>query len=253
MRNTTNWAIPVPSSNADPDAVPTHLGNAIDAVDALIAACKDGTLASRPAAGNPNTYYMVSSGPSIGTLFWDNGSIWLQVTPTAGVVSDVTTAGFGDAPVIGVKPGFAPSDHRHGMPANPVTAHVAASNPHPQYPLAASMGPYSETLVVLGFLGASRAIDLSRGNAFAGTLNANCTLSIINAPTSATPIRTSFSIELLQDSTGGRVVTWPTSFDWGTAGPPTLSSPAHADFISGYSDDGTSGPWRVFYGGQGGY
>ena len=47
--------------------------------------------------------------------------------------ADITTASFGDAPLAAAGTEAAPAGHRHGMPANPITAHLAAGDPHSQY------------------------------------------------------------------------------------------------------------------------
>ncbi len=63
-----------------------------------------------------------------------DGSLALQA-PAAGVTpaDSVTTQAFGDAPVVGVSVEYAREDHKHGMPADPLTAHLAAGDPHSQY------------------------------------------------------------------------------------------------------------------------
>ncbi len=47
--------------------------------------------------------------------------------------TDITNAAFGDVRAANAGTEHAPAGHRHGMPANPVTAHEAASDPHPGY------------------------------------------------------------------------------------------------------------------------
>jgi hypothetical protein len=139
MRQTSKYKFNVPESAVDPDDVPTHLGNLADAVDALIGLPLHGTLSNRPVStsGSPGIegrIYYVDSGPGLGITWRDNGSGWDQLVPGAGVTSDVRTLGWGDLSSAGTpSKGFAPVDHDHGTPSNPITAHLAASNPHPQY------------------------------------------------------------------------------------------------------------------------
>lgn len=133
MRTTTNWGLTVPSASTDPDDVPTQVGAFGDQLDADLGA-QGGTFAARPNPGILNQLYFVTTGTNAGTLYRWNGTSWDTASGVAGVTGDVTTAGFGDVPAIGTpSKGYAPSDHRHGQQANPVIAHVAASNPHPQY------------------------------------------------------------------------------------------------------------------------
>lgn len=48
--------------------------------------------------------------------------------------ADISTQAFGDAPAAGASTTeVAAADHKHGMPANPVTAHESASDPHTGY------------------------------------------------------------------------------------------------------------------------
>lgn len=51
-----------------------------------------------------------------------------------------STQAFGDSAAGGSATDAAKTDHKHGMPANPVTAHEAASDPHPAYALESALG-----------------------------------------------------------------------------------------------------------------
>lgn len=139
MRNTTKYSLPVPSAGTDVDDVPTHLGGLGDAVD-LALGSRGGSYASRPAASiEGQMYFVTGSGTNAGLLYRDNGSSWDQVNYPGGPTGSVSTMGFSDSPAAGTpSSGYAPIDHRHGSQSNPVVAHLAASNPHPQYLLAAS-------------------------------------------------------------------------------------------------------------------
>jgi hypothetical protein len=44
-----------------------------------------------------------------------------------------STQAFGDAAAVGTADTFTRGDHKHAMPADPVTAHVAAGDPHTGY------------------------------------------------------------------------------------------------------------------------
>jgi hypothetical protein len=134
MRFTQKYSLLVPSDDNDTDDVPTHVGGLADQLDGLITSFTDGPSSSRPAPGILNRYYFVSSGTGRGLLYRDTGTAWDLANAIAGSTSDVSTAGYADTPSIGTpSKGWAPADHVHGSQSNPVIAHVAASNPHPQY------------------------------------------------------------------------------------------------------------------------
>lgn len=91
-------------------------------------------------------------------------------------------------------------------------------------------------------------LDLSTGRLFAVTLAANTTIAFSNVPTSGV---TSCTLELIQDATGGRTVTWPASVTWAGGTAPTISSAANAlDVVTLYTRDGGT-TWRGFLAGAG--
>lgn len=69
--------------------------------------------------------------------------------------------------------------------------------------------------------GASHSFDLSASRTHKLTLTANCALSF-----SGQVDGESYTIVLVQDATGGRTVTWPSSVKWEGGSPPTLATPA---------------------------
>lgn len=85
---------------------------------------------------------------------------------------------------------------------------------------------YGETYYDNGNVSGSVTIDLTNGNHHKLTLTGNVTSLTISNPSpsgNAMPIY----LYIKQDSTGSRTVTWPASFDWGTAGSPTLTTTAN--------------------------
>lgn len=60
---------------------------------------------------------------------------------------DITTAAFGDSATANAGTEAAPAGHRHGMPANPVTAHEAASDPHTGYILESLLDAKGDLIV----------------------------------------------------------------------------------------------------------
>jgi hypothetical protein len=111
-----------------------------------------------------------------------NGTTTTTFLPYEGATP--STQAFGDAASVGSADEVARSDHKHAMPADPVTAHVAAGDPHTGYLLES---------VVSGF--GTPALTL-------GTTNA--------AGTGTTAIRTGASLALFQ-------ATAPTTISVGTS------------------------------------
>lgn len=81
-----------------------------------------------------------------------------------------------------------------------------------------------------GNSGASITLDFAaNGNSQKVTLTANSTFTFTAPSQAGTPI----VLEVIQDGTGSRTVTWPGTVDWGTDGAPTLTTTASkADIIS---------------------
>lgn len=92
---------------------------------------------------------------------------------------------------------------------------------------------------------ATHAFDLDTGTVFQLTLTANCTVSFANVPAGGFGI----TIELIQDATGSRTVTWPAAVTWADGTAPTLSTAANAvDVVALYTPDGGT-TWRGFLAG----
>jgi len=105
-----------------------------------------------------------------------------------------------------------------------------------------------ETLDTNGTSGAAATIDLEDGNFHKVTLTANCTLTFSNPPASGTA--GSFTLFLVQDGTGSRIVTWPGTVDWSGATAPTLTTTAAAvDVLTFITLDGGT-VWNGFVAGQ---
>lgn len=84
--------------------------------------------------------------------------------------------------------------------------------------------------VANGNLGATTDLDLATGNTQAGTLVANTIINLLN------PIAGAFyTLELKQDGTGSRTVTWDSDIIWAGGTTPTLTTTAgRTDIISLY-------------------
>ena len=88
-----------------------------------------------------------------------------------------------------------------------------------------------------GNSGASFTIDWNNGQAQDLTLTANCTLTF-TAPTGLNFAR--LSLRLIQDATGSRTVTFPSSVRWAGGTAPTLTTTANGVDIITFEWDGTN-------------
>ncbi len=87
----------------------------------------------------------------------------------------------------------------------------------------------------IGNLGATPAIDLDvRGNVFTGTLNAACAPTFTNFKDGG-----NYQFRVLQDATGGRVITWPSNVEWPGNVAPTVVTTANTLTIYVFTSDGT--------------
>jgi hypothetical protein len=95
--------------------------------------------------------------------------------------------------------------------------------------------------------GATVSWDMSLGYNAKVTLGGNRTLSVSNPV-----LGIDYSLAVIQDATGSRTVTWPSSFDWGTAGAPTLTTTASkVDQIVVRCTDASTPKFRAYLAGKG--
>lgn len=103
-----------------------------------------------------------------------------------------------------------------------------------------------ETVQALGNTGAAKTITTT-GTFVTGTLTANCTLTF---PTPTDGQAYSFTLELTQDGTGGRTVTWPSSVKWASGSVPTLTSTAGRTDVFAFESRDGGVTWLGFVSGQ---
>lgn len=135
-----------------------------------------------------------------------------------------STQAFGDAAATGAGPAAAMTDHKHAMPANPVTAHEAAGDPHTGYRLEsadhshASTGlqggllPHTQTLTVWA---ASIMPTLTSGAATPGIIDSGSSdVGVVVMDFDATSIEYGiFQIAMPDNYDGGTVTA---KFSWMT-------------------------------------
>lgn len=92
--------------------------------------------------------------------------------------------------------------------------------------------------------GATVAWDMAAGFNARVTLGGNRTLG---APTNPKEGMT-YVLEVIQDATGSRTLTWPAAFNWGSAGAPTLSTGANkVDIVTLYCRDAATPKFRAVF------
>jgi len=95
--------------------------------------------------------------------------------------------------------------------------------------------------------GATITWDLSAGVNAKVTIAGNRTLAVTNPKEGAT-----YSLSVGQDGTGSRTMTWPSSFDWGTTGAPTLTTTANKrDRVTFICTDASTPKFDAFLSGKG--
>ena len=80
-----------------------------------------------------------------------------------------------------------------------------------------------------GNSGTAKTLDWDDGNVQALTMTGDCTLTLSNPVAGAV-----YVLELVQDATGNRAMTWPGTVKWGAAGAPTLSGASLTDLVTLY-------------------
>ena len=89
--------------------------------------------------------------------------------------------------------------------------------------------------------GATQTIDCSSASQFSWTLGANRTVSAFLNPAGGQII----ALEVTQDATGSRLLTWPANVSWPTNGTaPTLTTTASRTDIFRFTYNITAAKWR---------
>ncbi len=92
-----------------------------------------------------------------------------------------------------------------------------------------------------GAMGAAETFDATAALYHYGTLDANCTVTLTAG---ASGVLWELVLELLQDATGSRTVTWPASVKWSGGTAPTLTTAAsRRDFVTLWTRDGGTTWW----------
>lgn len=103
----------------------------------------------------------------------------------------------------------------------------------------------NETVEALGNQTGSIALNYANGALKTLTLTGNVTITAINNPPAAGG---TLSLQITQDGTGSRTITWPSAVKWPSGTAPTLSTAAGAiDVVSLITFDGGT-TWRGSYG-----
>lgn len=92
-------------------------------------------------------------------------------------------------------------------------------------PVASGLGGMEKYRARLARSNGRVTVDVADGNVVLCLLSANTTFEF-RCPIGP-GVALSFTLLLLQDGSGSRTVTWPSSIDWGTTGAPTLTTTAN--------------------------
>ena len=105
---------------------------------------------------------------------------------------------------------------------------------------------YAETVSAVTS-NATTTLDISNGNVFDVTHNANITSLVISNPT-ASGNSTSITIIRTKDNNAtSRTIAWPGSFKWASGNAPSLTQTANAvDIITAFTKDGGT-TWYAFF------
>lgn len=98
-----------------------------------------------------------------------------------------------------------------------------------------------------GSMGATETIDLADGNYHYGTLDADCTFTFTGTGTGAA----GFTLELLEDGTGGWDPTWPGSVVWPGGSAPTHDTTPGTTTIYVFVSRDAGTVWHGFQSGAG--
>lgn len=90
--------------------------------------------------------------------------------------------------------------------------------------------------------GSTVQFDLARSERWQVTLGGNRTLSIVNAEAGDV-----LYAKIIQDGTGSRTLTWPSTVQWGSGSAPTLKTAASSTDVFQFVYDGTN--WKEVSGG----
>lgn len=127
-----------PFSRGQLDGDHADLDNLV-AIDLQVA-----SLNARPAAAIRGRFCTVDDGSTTPRTYRDTGTRWVEVNlPTYGGTPTAET--FGKAGAAGTSTTVARGDHVHAMPVDPIPAHVAATDPHPQYLIESDTGWVTDT------------------------------------------------------------------------------------------------------------
>ncbi|MGR6465396.1 hypothetical protein [Rhizobium sp. PAMB 3182] len=98
-------------------------------------------------------------------------------------------------------------------------------------------GGFSQAVVTLTPAAGVLTLDFSLGNHFKATLVANTSLVVSNLPASGK--RQEFTLDVIQDATGGRTLSYSSEFKWpGKSSAPSITTTANAkNTLTGFAND----------------
>lgn len=196
------------------------------------------TLASRPAAGTAGRKWYTTDGKRV---YYDNGVSWDEIAYlllAGGTVTGATSFSAGitvtgsitmataaskivpGATSLALRNNADSADNILISNAGAVTIRAGLTVTDGDFAL--SSGQASLTRNNAGDTGTALTIDWVNGNLQRCRLTGNCTFTFSNPVVGA-----SYFLEVLQDGTGGRTVTWPATVKWDNSTTPTSTTTAN--------------------------
>lgn len=182
-----------------------------------------------PALGTPSAAVLTNATGlpiSTGVSGLGTGVATLLATPSsanlAAALTDETGSGaavFGTAPTL----------------SNPVVGTQSYGDSSTKAASTAFVQAAIATRVDDGNSSTADTIDFSAGNVHKSTLTGNCTYTFTAPPTGSVVI-----LEVIQDATGSRTVTWPAAVHWSGGTAPTLTTTANKVDIFTFYYNGTT-------------
>lgn len=145
LSTTARFGLTKYGAGSDPHPTRTEHNAMIDSVEAGGVFGSSGTLAARPAAGKGRAFYFATDDGPVGTIYYDTGTGWRDVSRVGGAAASGVLVG--GASSEGVSTAAARVDHVHALPLATSLISGAMTATHWNMLNAATSAPTANTLV----------------------------------------------------------------------------------------------------------